>query len=140
MCKLDNVDLGDVQLPVSFERRIDALLTRPEELNGVVLKLQLHSCTIRQVRVYFDLVLDVFTTVEVQLNQLVQIVHSPVFESAVLKIQDAREQFRTTFEKRSEQGLLLERSAAPEADPALDSIFKRAIKWLKASVTNRKSE
>lgn len=63
VCKLDDMDFEDVLLAAFFERGIDMLLTKLEELNKVVLRLQLHSCTIYQTREYFDSVLDVFTTV-----------------------------------------------------------------------------
>lgn len=92
VCKLDDVDLDSVLLPVSVQRRIIALFTKLEELNDVVLKLQLHSCTNRQARAYFGSVLDVFPTVEVWVSQSARIVHSSVFELVVVKIQDAREQ------------------------------------------------
>lgn len=101
------MEFDDVLFPASFERRIDALFTKLNGLNDVVLKLPLHSCTIRQARVCFDSVLDVFPTVEARQNQSTRIVHSLVFESAVVTILDAREQDLTMCEKRTVRGLLL---------------------------------
>lgn len=74
------------------------------------------------------------------MNQSAQIVLSPVFESGVVKIQDAREQHLATPEKRAVCGLLLEQSGAAEAVPALDSVVERRMKRLTASVTTAKSE
>lgn len=53
--------------------------------------------------------------------------HSSGFELAVVKIQDAREQDLIKSEKRAVRLLLIEQSAAAEADPALDIVVERAI-------------
>lgn len=114
---------------------MDLLLIKLEELNDVVLKLKLLLCAVRQTSPYFDSVLHVFLTVEAWLNQSARIVYSPLFESAVVKIQDATEQDFTRSEKRAVCGLLLEQKAAPGKDPPSDSIVERDMKPLKASVT-----
>lgn len=56
------------------------------------------------------------------MKQSTRIVHSPVFVSAVVKIQDAREQDLTTSEKRAVRGLLFEQSAEPETDQRRTSL------------------
>lgn len=123
MCKRDDVVLDDVLLSPSFKLIIDALRTKLEELNDALLKLQLHACTIRQARAYFESVSGVFPTVETRLNQSARIVNAPVFQSAVVKIQDTREQDLTTSENCTVRGLLLEQSAPPETDSGLKQKF-----------------
>lgn len=93
--KLDNVDLDNALLPAPYAK-IDVFLSELEELSDMVLKLQLHSCTIRKARAYVESVLDVFSTVEARLNQSSRIVHSPNYESAVVKIYNAMEQDLTS--------------------------------------------
>lgn len=58
VAQLDDVDLGEVIIEVSYERRIDALTKRLEKLNDVSLRLQQQKCTMRQGMSYFDSVLD----------------------------------------------------------------------------------
>lgn len=84
--------------------------------------------------------LDVFPDVDARLNQLARIKHSSVLESAVMKIQDAREQDLTTTENRAVLGPLLEQSAALETDPVSDCIVEQVIKRLRASVKTAKFE
>lgn len=89
VCEVGNVALGDLLLYSFFERGIEALLPKLKQINIVVLKLQLHSCKMGQFPANIDTVLDVFPTVEVRLNQSAGFDRSPVFESAVTKIECA---------------------------------------------------
>lgn len=141
--KLDDIDLDDLLLPASSERRIDGLVEKLKELNEVVLKLQTHNCTLRQARAYLDSVLDVYPTLDARLNPDARIVHSPVFESAVLKIQDKREEELTTSEKRVVKSLRIDVddivTSSNGTEFGDESIVERAMKRLRTTATLQKS-
>lgn len=67
-----------------------------------------------------------------------QIVHSTVFESAVVKIKAGRKQDFSTSVKCAARGPLLQQSALPEANPAPNCVVKPATKRPKASATTTK--
>lgn len=105
--RLDEEDLGVFLLADSTERRIDTLVQNLAKLNEVVLKLQLNNCTLRHARAYLDSVLDVYPTLEARLCLDARIVHTPIFEHAILMIQDEREEDLVASERRAVKCLLL---------------------------------
>lgn len=70
-CNFHDMKIHNVVLLASFKRIIDPLYTKLKEHNDIVLKMQLHLCTIHQVCAHFDSMLDMIPTVATGLNQLI---------------------------------------------------------------------
>lgn len=127
VCKLDHLNVDDVLLHAFFVLIIGAFLTKLKELKDVVLKLQLHLCTIQEKCLYSDSVYDILPTVNARLNQPTRVVYRPVHESALVLIRIAREREITTSEKRAVRNLLLEQVVATETDTKSDSVDKQVM-------------
>ncbi|KAJ0391211.1 hypothetical protein P43SY_011000 [Pythium insidiosum] len=67
-------------------RRIQALLTKLEELGSVCVKLQAEKRTLGDVRLLFDACVAKYPAMAQHLLSGASIVHSPLFESAVAKL------------------------------------------------------
>lgn len=85
---IKEVPAVDERLPRgSAYRRIVSLHQKLKELNSVCVKLQHHKRTLGEVRaLLFDASLEKYPITEKHLKAGAKIVHSPVFESAVVKI------------------------------------------------------
>lgn len=69
----------------AMQRRIVALHTKLVELDSVCKKLQAEKRTLADVRLLFDACLEKYPSMEGHLKASANIVHSPVFEAAVVK-------------------------------------------------------
>ena len=85
--KLNSAEVDELQSTVSENRRVDALVTRLNDLDEVTKKLQCDSTTVSDVRDLFNAVIDVFPETAFRLSSTAEIVHGPVFESAVVELQ-----------------------------------------------------
>lgn len=95
----------------SEHERLKVLKQYLEQINSVSLRLQKHSCSLSQGRGYFDGLLelgysDKYTLFQQEniasyLRSDSRIVHSPVFESAIVKLQDNKAHELTDAEKAS---------------------------------------
>lgn len=65
---------------------LEELFTKMQKLNSVMLKLQEENVTLLTVRKLFDYTLKSFPTMETYLSPSAHIVHSPAFESAIVKL------------------------------------------------------
>ncbi|GMF39161.1 unnamed protein product [Phytophthora fragariaefolia] len=70
----------------AMHRRIEALHEDLKILNSVTVKLQVDGLSLADVRTLFDSVVQRFPSMKPQLMASASIVHSPVFESAAVKI------------------------------------------------------
>ncbi|KAK1941471.1 hypothetical protein P3T76_007337 [Phytophthora citrophthora] len=86
-------------------RRIVALFETLKTFNGVCKKLQEESFTITSVRVLFDRVAEMYPVTAVYLSPDANIVHSPAFESAVVKVAGNREVELTEEELKAAEQL-----------------------------------
>lgn len=82
----DDVNLDNVLIASSTERRIVTLVQNLAELYEVFFKLQSNNCTLRQARAYLNCVLNVYPTLEARHIQDARIVHNAIFGNAVLNI------------------------------------------------------
>ncbi|KAJ8542440.1 hypothetical protein ON010_g12372 [Phytophthora cinnamomi] len=69
-----------------MHRRTEALHEDLKILNGVTIKLQAQGLSLANVRTLFDPVVQRFPSMKPQLKASASIVHSPVFESAAVKV------------------------------------------------------
>ncbi|KAG3106301.1 hypothetical protein PI125_g13238 [Phytophthora idaei] len=70
----------------AVHRRIVALVERLKTFNSVFKKLQEESISMKSVRLLFDKMAEMFPVTGHYLRPDAEIVHSPVFESAVVKV------------------------------------------------------
>lgn len=137
MSQLDDVNIDNTLLTASYEREIDVLTNSLTESNNVSLKLQKHECTMRGARTYLDSVLESHRKLDTRLTPLARILHSTCFESALIKIQDFREEILTMTKKRNVGSLWIGRANVVEVNIASDSIARRGLKHLCTSMTTK---
>ena len=85
--KIDSEKVDELQPTVSENRRVDALVTRLNDLDEVTKKLQCDSTTLSDARDLFDADIDVFPETAYRLWSTSEIVHFSVLESAVVNLQ-----------------------------------------------------
>lgn len=78
-------------------RRIVQLISQLEELDSVCVQLQGERCSLADVRVLFDAVISKYPVTREYLLADARIVHSPAFESAIVKV--LREQRLSTADE-----------------------------------------
>lgn len=85
--KLKSDDIAAISLTPSENRRIDGLIQQLKPLESVTLELQRDCTTVSDARTLFDAVMHEFPDTTNRLSPSAGIVHSPVFENAVVKLQ-----------------------------------------------------
>ena len=94
----------------SENRRIDVLLKKLDPLESVTKSLQHEGRTVSEVRILFDAVIENYSGTATRLFSSAEIVHSPEFESAVVKLQQGNTLALSREEEISITRLLIENS------------------------------
>ena len=84
---LDSDEIDALSLTPFENRRVDTLLQQLELLESVTKVLQDDTTTMSDVRAVFDAVMDKFPETSCRLTSSAEIVHSPLFEGAIVKLQ-----------------------------------------------------
>ncbi|RLN98007.1 hypothetical protein BBJ28_00014077 [Nothophytophthora sp. Chile5] len=87
-------------------RRVVAAVDKLKELDSVCVKLQAEKCTMADVRLLFDACTKKYPVMATYLSPSADIIHSPDFEAAVVKIQNDLP--LTTSERRAVEGFAVE--------------------------------
>jgi len=87
-------------------RRVVAVVDKLKELESVCIKLQAEKCSMADVRLLFDACTKKYPVMATYLSPSADIIHSPDFEAAVVKIQN--ELPLTMSEQRAIQGFAVE--------------------------------
>eukprot|EP00171_Calliarthron_tuberculosum_P001888 IDg1888t1 len=85
--KLDSLDVDRLCLTSADNRRVDSLMCQLDDLESVTKALQDDSTTMSDVRGLFDAVIDRYPETACKLTSSASIVHNPIFENAVVKVQ-----------------------------------------------------
>lgn len=93
-----------------------------------------------QARSALDFALYFYDKLDMPLTSLAKLVHSSMFESAVIKIQDFHKKDLSTKNKRDVWPLLIERAVEVEADIPSDGSVQRALKCLYTTTTTKRSD
>ena len=116
--------------------KLQQLMKNLNELEAITKKLQEQSCTLSDVRAIFDMAIESFPCTEQYLSANAEIVHSPDFESGIVKIIDENAEDLTELEKGavevfSRQESQVDNGDTPEGDL---SIVEKALKLKKRKV------
>ena len=104
-----------VYLPIAREHAdLLALLEPMTKLKSVTLALQRDNITIADVNCLFEKATSEFPCTKKYLDPMAPIVHSPVFEIAVCKLQNGQQSDLTEAEKGDISNLLIQRVSLPE--------------------------
>ena len=93
-------EIAEITLTCSEDRRIDALILQLKPLMSVTKELQKDSTNTSDTRALFDAVIEEFPETCERLKPSAGIVHCPLFESALVKIQGGNYS-ALSFEERS---------------------------------------
>lgn len=85
--KLNSVEVDILSLSTAEDRRVTELFERLKNLECITKRLQKDDTTMETVRDLFDCVIDDYPETANRLTSTADIVHSPCFESAVVKLQ-----------------------------------------------------
>ncbi|KAJ0397066.1 hypothetical protein ATCC90586_004912 [Pythium insidiosum] len=107
-------------------RQVLQLLAKLKDLDSVCEKLQGENCSMADARVLFDAVIARFPQTASQLKADARIVHSPVFENAVVKL--IRGLPLCAAEEAALLGFEEEESTAPEATTGSESFATEALR------------
>ncbi|KAJ0411450.1 hypothetical protein ATCC90586_008499 [Pythium insidiosum] len=118
-------------------RQVLQLLAKLKDLDSVCEKLQGKICTMADARVLFDAVIARFPQTASQLKADARIVHSPVFENAVVKL--IRGLPLCAAEEAALQGFEEEESTAPEATTGSEKFATDALRQAKKPRTTSKA-
>lgn len=88
--KLGIKEVTDLIPTMREQRKIDQLTTLFEDLDSVTKSLQRSNITCSQVRTLFDGVVSEYPSTASRLSSTARIVHSLLFESAIVKLQEQR--------------------------------------------------
>lgn len=126
--KLDSDEVDNLCPTPAENRRIEALLKQLKVLESVTKMLQEESTSVSDVRAMFDAVIEEFPETTDRLTSSAEIVHSPLFESAVVKVQRGNSSALSREERAMLSSLELVRSGeSSESDDRL-SFAQRALK------------
>lgn len=114
------------------EWKVDAQVQQLSKLNEVIWKLQRDDCTLHHSRVYFDSDLEVKSMLEARLMSNTFIVHSPHFESSVVKFRNEKNLDTTTSEKCGLRCLLIYVNGDKEKESDTGTSMDRELKRLKS--------
>ena len=102
-------------LPTAREHAdLSALLEPMMKLKSVTLALQRDNITIADINCLFEKVTSEFPCTKKYLGPMALIIHSPVFESAVCKLQNGQQSDLTEVEKGEISNLLIQSVSQPE--------------------------
>lgn len=131
----DVAGIEDFMLSPNEERKLKDLQKLLDPLHQVTLQLQNPSMTFGQLRVLFDYVMQEYPTMNLYIASDSAIIHSPHFETALVKISSRQEHTLTQEERVCVEKL--KRLNAPvvvidvEMDKSIDSFVKKAFETLK---------
>lgn len=100
---LNSTELDAYFLSTAEDRRVNELLDRLQNLNSITKRLQRDSTTMKTVRALFDFVMTDYPETDNRLTATAAIVHSPAFESAIVKVQSEESSTLTHEERQSIQ-------------------------------------
>ena len=104
-----------------------------EEFEKITLQLQKPATTLSDVRAIFDVAIEQYPSLNFYLKANAQIVHSPAFESGIVKVLDGEVEQLTEAERDSIKCF----SQGTDAMPAMDenlSLVQKALKYKKRKV------
>ena len=101
----DVPDMELFMLSMTEEKKLKEIRPTLQNLQQVTLKLQDQTITFREMRVLFDYVMQEYPTMNLYISQDAQIIHSPDFESALVKISQHQEQTLNENERASVEKL-----------------------------------
>eukprot|EP00171_Calliarthron_tuberculosum_P001416 IDg1416t1 len=133
--KLGLDDLDDMTLPLSENRRVDALLHQMKDFEFVTKVLQSISTTFVEFICLFDAVLDKFPETTARLSASASIVYSSYFASAVCKVQPGTLSALSWEERDSLRGLESETVKAGNSVDSESTFVERALKRQKRAST-----
>lgn len=102
--QLRDEELDHCLLNISSEGKVDAIVAKIREPNDVLPKIKKEDCTLCSLRVFFDIVLNVYPTLAARLEVHACIVHSPYFKKGLVRIQDPKKGKLNLPEKRASNG------------------------------------
>ncbi|KAG3087583.1 hypothetical protein PI124_g18094 [Phytophthora idaei] len=105
-------------------RRMTSVVEKLRELDSVYVKLQAEKRTLAEVWLLFDTCADKYPIMADYLSPSAEIFHSPLFESAIVKLQN--ELPLPTDERRAVEGIVLPPSA-PQVDPTKKTDFAASV-------------
>lgn len=79
--------------------------------------------------------MDVYLTLEARLEPRARVVHSTLFESALVKIKDQKKGEINISEKRAVRPLLISTVSTPQQEKLKYSIIERALNRLRAEIS-----
>ena len=134
---LSDSNLHSINLTTTDDKEIADLLPKLEEFDSVAKLLQRENLDMADVRMVFDGVIQKYPLTSVYLSATADIVHSPVFESAIVKIQNSETQSISFDETESVLSLKLEKSSTTSAEVTEASDFaSMLIKKRRLSTAN----
>ena len=129
----EDIDIA-VLIPIGSELiKLQNLMNDLEILQPVTLKLQESSCTILEVRRIFDYLLEKYPVMERYLSSSAAIIHSPDFESGLIKVQDELAEENLTQAEKSalrrfkSTGPILTETVAPKTNIVEQALKKRKM-------------
>lgn len=126
---MDESEIDDIALTNAENRNLDKLMPSLKDLESVTKRLQERNVTVSDVRGLFDSVMDEYPDTTPRLSTSASILYSPVFESAVVKVQLGKAAALSRDERSA-----LEEFRTPELIPsessagATLSLAERALK------------
>ncbi len=107
---LESDGLDTSTLSCTDNRRVDASLRRIQPIESVTKSLQSDCTTLSDTRISFDAVIDKFPETSRRLSPRADIVHSPTFENAIVKLQQ-NNVVGLTVDERKQVSLILEQNS-----------------------------
>lgn len=136
--KLDDVELESILLSEEEDILVDHLCTKLRDLDSVTKELQRSNISLAEARVLFDGVIEKYPNSKRRLGPDSNIIENKRFESAIVKIQQNREEELTLAEKRAVAHLKKEEGQSSSEVPQESLSFaQRLLK--KRRVDNQKS-
>lgn len=87
LSELDSAEIDNLSLTTAENRRVDSLLLKLKDLESVTKALQYENTSIGDVRGLFDAVIEQFPQTATRLSSSSNIIHTPLFESGIIKVQ-----------------------------------------------------
>lgn len=134
---LQSEDVDDMFLTAAEDRRFDSFFQELKHLESVTMAVQSESTTVHDVRVLFDAVMEKYPETTTKLSSTANIIHSPVFETAIGKVQSGNEVIMSHEEKEALAALKITRQEEEGSTYTGLSFAEQALKRRKVSCGGR---